>query len=134
MDNLYQENILDHAHNPRNKKIMSDATCHAKGDNPSCGDIGTLYIKFSQTLPNSISDKNDKVSEASFDGVGCAISQASMSMMTEFVNGKTIHELKMIMPGDVYKMLGVSITPPRVNCALLSYRALEQLLPDCANI
>ena len=124
MDTLYQENILDHAHNPRNMRVMSDCTCHAKGDNPSCGDTGHLYLKI----------ENKLVSDASFVGTGCAISQSSLSMMTEYVIGKNVHELKMIMPGNVYEMLGVSITPSRVNCALLSYRALEQLLLNCDSI
>jgi nitrogen fixation NifU-like protein len=124
MDTLYQENILDHAHNPRNMRVIDNCTCHAKGDNPSCGDTGELYIKI----------ENDIVSDASFVGVGCAISQASLSMMTEYIVGKNVHELKMIMPGNVYEMLGVSITPSRVNCALLSYRALEQLLLNCDSI
>jgi nitrogen fixation protein NifU and related proteins len=61
-------------------------------------------------------------------GRGCAISQASMSMMSELLIGKSIKELKLMMPGDVYKMLGIQITPSRVNCALLSYRALENIL------
>ncbi len=124
MDTLYQENILDHAHNPRNMRVMNDCSCYAKGDNPSCGDTGELYMKI----------ENSVVTDASFMGTGCAISQASLSMMTEYLIGKEIRELKMIMPGSVYQMLGVPITPSRVNCALLSYRALEQLLLNCDSI
>lgn len=122
--NLYQENIIDHANNPRNKRVISDCTCSAKGDNPSCGDTGEIFLK----IDKKDNDKDSKVLDASFDGVGCAISQASLSMMTEFLINRNMQEIKMIMPGDIYKMLGVTITPARVNCALLSYRALEQAI------
>ncbi len=115
-EEIYQEQILEAAGNPKNKYIMKDCTCVGDGKNPSCGDSGKLYIKIN----------NQKVSESSFVGEGCAISQAGMSMMTDFVTGKTLHELNMIMPGDVYKMLGVKITPARVGCALLCYNALEE--------
>lgn len=119
LQSLYQENIIDHAEHPRNRYAMENSTAHAKGDNPNCGDSGELYITF---------DNDQKVIKASFTGEGCAISQAGLSMLTELIKGKTLQELKSLMPGDIYAMLGIVITPARVNCALLSYNALEQLL------
>ena len=119
MDELYQENILDHAKTPRNYGELVDASCNAKGDNPSCGDSAELFLKL---------DDSEVVTNASFTGYGCAVSQASMSILTAELKGKNIHQLKSIMPGDIYKMLGINISPARVNCALLSYRALEQTL------
>jgi len=123
-EELYQEQILEAAASTKHKYVIHDSTCVGDGKNPSCGDSGKLYLKFSD-------DKADeRVCEASFQGEGCAISQAGMSMMTEFVIGKNIHELNMIMPGDVYKMLGIKITPARVGCALLCYNALEDSIKN----
>jgi len=66
--------------------------------------------------------------EISFDGVGCAISMALASMLTEFAKGKTREELKDITEKDIYDMLGVHPNPGRENCALLAYRALEKII------
>ncbi len=115
-EELYQEQILEAAASLKHKYVLEDCTCVGDGKNPSCGDSGKLYMRI----------EGDLVSKASFTGEGCAISQAGMSMMAEFVIGKTIHELNMVMPGDVYKMLGIKITPARVGCALLCYNALEE--------
>lgn len=119
MDELYQEQILDYAKNPRNKKVMEDYSLWAIGNNPSCGDSAKLFVKL---------DENNKIVDASFTGEGCAISTAGVSMLTEKLRGMTMAEARKIMPGDIYNMLGINISPSRVNCALLSYRALEQLL------
>ncbi len=132
MNDLYQDNILDHANNPRNKAPrpltptpdpshkgrgeMQNTFC-GEGDNPSCGDSGEMCVKLTSII-----------SYVSWSGVGCAISQASMSMMSEYIKGKSVNDLKMMMPGDVYEMLGIQITPSRVNCALLSYRAIEKII------
>lgn len=115
-EELYQEQILEAAASTKHKYILENCTCVGDGNNPSCGDSGKLYMRI----------EDDLVSEASFTGEGCAISQAGMSMMSGFVIGKTVHELNMVMPGDVYQMLGIKITPARVGCALLCYNALEE--------
>ncbi len=119
MEDLYQEQILDHANSPHNKYVMKDCDFCAKGNNPSCGDQAILYFKL---------DQKGNITEVSFDGEGCAISIASISMLTDKLKNMNIKDLKTIMPGDIYKMLGINISPARVNCALLSYRALEQML------
>ncbi len=79
---LYQEMILDHNRHPRNRHAMEDATTHADGNNPLCGDQITVYLRVEDGI----------VREASFEGHGCAISTASASMMTEAVVGKTREE------------------------------------------
>ena len=132
MNDIYQEHILDHANNPRNKvsgkvapggtvevpnALLQEGVC-GQGDNPSCGDEGELCVEVQDGI----------ITNVKWSGRGCAISQASMSMMSELLIGKNIKELKLMMPGDVYKMLGIQITPSRVNCALLPYRALENIL------
>lgn len=126
MDDLYQEQILDHANNPHNKFMMNNFSVCGKGDNPSCGDSATLYFKIKKNDNKDI--KEEVVEEVSFVGEGCAISTASISMLTDKLKGMKMSEIKNIMPASIYEMLGINISPARVNCALLSYRALEQLL------
>lgn len=135
MNDLYLENILDHANNPRNyKSEIADASnaCDGniggggyicgEGDNPSCGDSGKLCITLSRA--------DNIIEDVCWRGQGCAISQASMSILSEYIKGKSFRELKLLMPGDIYKLLGINITPSRVNCALLSYRAIEKALEN----
>ena len=130
MDNLYQDNILDHAHNPRNKvtQVATGLIC-GEGDNPSCGDSGQMCVSIWAQM-GSLSDKG-VVTDVHWSGSGCAISQASMSIVSEYIKGKSVHDLKLLMPGDIYQLLGIQITPSRVNCALLPYRAVEKILEIC---
>ena len=79
LDALYQEIILDHNRRPRNYHAMPEASCTAEGKNPSCGDQLTVWLRF----------EGDLVADVSFQGVGCAISRASASLMTQAVKGKT---------------------------------------------
>src|SRR3990167_6895020 len=84
LETLYQEVILDHNRAPRNHYAMTSATCKARGVNPLCGDKLTLYLKC----------EKHRIVEISFVGEGCAISQASASLMTEALKGKTEAEAK----------------------------------------
>jgi len=118
MEDIYKQNIIDHYKNPHNKGVLPDFDVKHRGQNVNCGDDITVYIKL----------KDGKVEQVSFDGDGCAISTAASSMLTEEMKGKSIDELKMISPGDVYNMLGIKISPSRVNCALLSYKALNEII------
>ena len=115
---LYAENILDHYKNPRNKKKLEDATVSKPGANPLCGDHLVMYLKI----------ENDKITEATFEGKGCAISQASASMLTEILPGKTVEEAKKISKDDILEMLGVEIGPTRLKCALLAWDTLRESL------
>ena len=139
MDNLYQDNILDHAHNPRNKVaqasplalssregVTQESFVCGEGDNPSCGDSGQMCV----SMGTQIGDLN-VVTDVQWYGTGCAISQASMSIVSEYIKGKSVHDLKLLMPGDIYQLLGIQITPSRVNCALLPYLAVEKILEIC---
>ena len=118
-DEMYQENILDHYKHPHNKRVVSCAGVEAETRNASCGDRGVLYLSF---------DTEERVSDAAFQGEGCAISQAGLSMLTDKLRGMTKDELKLLSPGGIYTMLGVTISPSRVNCALLGYEALQKIL------
>ncbi len=115
-EELYKENILDHYRNPRNNEVLSDFDLKGDGRNASCGDKVTFFVKF---------DKNNNVASVGFSGDGCAISQASTSMLTEKIKGMSMENLKLLSPGDIYDMLGIKISPSRTKCALLPYEALN---------
>ncbi len=136
LDELYQEVILDHSRRPRNFGNLADAAVRVHGDNPSCGDEIDLSVKFG--VDGSLQD-------IKFSGHGCAISQASASMMTAKVKGKTrtaamemlrvFHGLivgegddSLSSLGDLRLMRGVRKFPQRVKCAMLAWRALEEAL------
>lgn len=132
---LYQEVIIDHNRNPRNHHILEDATSTANGFNPLCGDKLTVYAKI----------EDNHINDLSFVGSGCAIAQASASLMTDALKGKTIdeaHELyekvhKMLTQdeetdltsvGKLNVLLGVKAFPARVKCATLAWHTLEAAL------
>lgn len=131
---LYQETILDHNRNPRNHYAMSQATTQAQGFNPLCGDKLTVYLKLEGNL----------ISDISFLGCGCAISQASASLMTETLQNKTINEAHglfkrfhtMVTQSEeqassldkLSVLAGVKAYPARVKCATLAWHTLEAAL------
>jgi len=134
IEELYQEVILDHSRRPRNFGELSDAAVRVHGDNPACGDEIHLAVKF---------DTGGGLEEIKFTGRGCAISQASASLMTMKLKGKSRPEaLEMLQAfhdlvtddvkdapkslGDLRVMRGVRNFPQRVKCAMLPWRALEQ--------
>jgi nitrogen fixation NifU-like protein len=136
LEELYQEVILDHSRRPRNFGELSDAAVRVHGDNPACGDEIHLAVKF---------DGNGGLQDIKFTGHGCAISQASASLMTTKLKGKkradveemfrAFHDLvtteKNDTPnslGDLRVMRGVRKFPQRVKCAMLPWRAVEQAL------
>ena len=136
LEELYQEVILDHSRRPRNFGELPNASVKVHGDNPSCGDEIHLMIKF---------DGNGGLEEIKFTGHGCAISQASASLMTMKLKGKSREEVEKMMSafhdlvteeknappkglGDLQVMRGVRKFPQRVKCAMLPWRAVEQAL------
>lgn len=121
---LYKENILDHYKHPRHKVKMSDATHSSTAHNPVCGDTIAIYIKIS----------NAAIINISFTGEGCAISQASMSLLTDHLLGKQLEEVGTIGESDVYQLLGIPISHTRKKCALLSLTALHNALKNGTTI
>ena len=115
MDALYREAILDHYRHPRNKGHLEAPDISYHDVNPFCGDEITLELKI----------ENGVVVQAAFDGRGCAISQASASMMTEEIIGKSLEELKSWSKDDILELLGIEIGPVRLKCALLPLKALK---------
>ena len=140
LEELYQEVILDHSRRPRNFGDLADAAVRVHGDNPACGDEIHLGVKFGT---------DDRLQEIKFSGHGCAISQASASLMTTKLKGKSRADaLEMLrafrdlvtgetaeapqMLGDLRLMKGVRQFPQRVKCAMLAWRAVEQALGQTA--
>ena len=116
MDDMYREMILDHYHNPRNKKLVAPADIEYEEDNPVCGDHIHLTLRL---------DGNNVVKEVGWDGDGCAISQASASMLYETLAGKTLEEIRSIGKEELLEMLGIPLSPVRLKCALLSLKVLK---------
>lgn len=120
---LYSEIILDHYKNPHNKGRLNCATCKAKENNPQCGDTLMIELKI----------EKDKVKEVAFSGAGCAISQAATSMLTDHLLNKTTKQIEKIKPEDIYKMLGIEISPGRVKCALLGLSTTQKAIKNYNN-
>ena len=116
MDDLYRDYILDHYKNPRNTGELPDATHRYHDTNPLCGDEITMMLKVGD---------GGVVDDVRFIGRGCAISQASASMLTEEVKGKTLDELRALDRDHVLGNLGITISPARIKCALLGLKALK---------
>jgi|SRR5579871_230196 nitrogen fixation NifU-like protein len=116
MDDLYRQYILDHYREPRNHGSLEQPDIHAADTNPLCGDRIAIDLNV----------RDGRVTEVRFNGRGCAISQASASMLTEKIEDATLDELRALTPQDVLDMLGVEIGPARQRCALLSLRVLHQ--------
>ncbi len=115
MEDLYREVILDHYQNPRNYGTLDPADISYEEDNPVCGDHIRLDIRL----------KDGRVAEVRFSGHGCAISQASASMLTEAIEGKTMDELKALNKDDILDLLGIPLGPVRIKCALLPLKVLK---------
>ncbi len=115
MDQLYREAIIDHYKHPRHKGHLPDPDIHYHDTNPFCGDEVTIELKVEDGV----------VVDAAFDGRGCAISQASASMMMEEIIGMPVEELRQWTKEDILDMLGIEIGPVRLKCALLPLKALK---------
>ncbi|MGZ6007075.1 MAG: Fe-S cluster assembly sulfur transfer protein SufU [Rhizomicrobium sp.] len=135
---LYQEVILDHSRHPRHFGKLEHATNAAQGYNPLCGDRVTIYLNVG---------KDGRIADIRFEGKGCAISQASASLMTDMIVGKTVAEAEKLMGGflnlvkgeeveglneddreTLNVMAGVSAFPMRVKCATLAWHTMKSAL------
>lgn len=133
---LYQEMILDHYRRPRNKGDMPNADASVLMKNPLCGDEIAVHLRY----------EGDQIAELGFSGRGCSISQASASMMTQLLKGKSVEDAEAIRArfrdmvmgdkeagedstlGSLRALGGVARFPARVKCALLAWNALETAL------
>jgi nitrogen fixation protein NifU and related proteins len=141
---LYQDIILDHGQRPRNFRKQAQPSHFAHGHNPLCGDRVTVYVAL----------EGERIKDVSFEGRGCAISQASASLMTEILKGKTLAEADSLFKGFHAKvtggaaveapealaddmerldpLMGVKAYPARVKCATLAWHAFEAALKNGA--
>jgi nitrogen fixation NifU-like protein len=140
LDELYRETVLVHARHPHNKGTFISADREGEGTNPVCGDRVGLQL---------LMDK-DLIREARFHGSGCALSQASASMLTDAVTGRPTQEVESLIAevehllrgeeagdadlGELEGLRGVVRFPVRVRCALLAWKVLRQALADGAPI
>ena len=137
LTDLYQEVILDHNRRPRNFHALANASHSAEGYNPLCGDRLTLYLSVNEGV----------ITEAAFEGAGCAISKASASMMTETLKGKTLAEADALFQrfhrmvttppdqpvedmGKLSSLAGVREFPIRVKCASLAWHTFKAALAN----
>ncbi|MEN3047157.1 MAG: Fe-S cluster assembly sulfur transfer protein SufU [Candidatus Caldarchaeales archaeon] len=109
------DEILDHYRNPRNYGELPDATVRAKDSNPLCGDVIEMSLRI----------EGDRIVDVRFRGKGCAISQASASMLTERLKGMSLDEARSLNRDYVLGMLGIELSPVRVKCATLSLKVLK---------
>lgn len=115
---IYRENILDHYKHPRNFGHLKHPDVTQEEGNVTCGDRIVMEVNF---------DK-DKVSEIAFNGDGCAISQASASMLTEKVKEMSKDEIMKLTVDDITSMLGTTLTPSRIKCATLPLEVLQKAI------
>ena len=115
LQEIYQETILDHYRNPRNFGSVKNANVSFKDSNPSCGD----------SIEITLLVKEGKIEDVKFSGKGCAISQASASMLTEFLKGKKVVEVKNLKKENILEMLGIPLSGIRLKCALLSLKVIK---------
>lgn len=122
ISDIYREEILDHAKNPRNQGKLVEFDFEYKENNPVCGDTITVQLKL---------DEQKKIKEIAFEGNGCTVSQAAASMLFESVKERTVAEIEKLSSKDVLDLLGVeTLTPSRMKCALLSLEALKKGIKD----
>jgi nitrogen fixation NifU-like protein len=122
MDDLYRDYILEHYRRPHNFGILDAPTASYEGANPLCGDRITMMLGV----------KDGIVSEVAFTGRGCAISQASASLLTDEIKGKSVEEVEKLTSADLLDLLGIEISPARLKCALLSLDTVAHALAEGA--
>lgn len=116
--NMYTELILENYRNPANFGAIRNADLESEDENPTCGDKIKMQIKLD----------GNKIQDAKFTGDGCAICISSASMLTSLVKGKNLSNVKKISKEDVFKFLGINLTPIRIKCALLPLKVLKMAL------
>lgn len=120
MDDLYRDYILEHYRRPHNFGVLESPSASFEGANPLCGDRITMQLGI----------RDGKVAEVAFTGRGCAISQASASLLTDEVKGMTVEQAAAFRADDLLDLLGIEISPARLKCAMLSLDTLEHALGE----
>ena len=122
MDDLYRDYILEHYRRPHNFGVLEAPTASFEGANPLCGDRITMQLGI----------RDGVVAEIAFTGRGCAISQASASLLTDEIMGMPVEKAEAYRADDLLDLLGIDISPARLKCAMLSLETLEHALAEPA--
>ena len=120
MDDLYRDYILEHYRQPHNFRVLEAPSATYEGANPLCGDRITMQLGV----------KDGVVEQVGFTGRGCAISQASASLLTDEIKGKPVADVAEFAATDLLDLLGIDISPARLKCAMLSFDSLQHLLDE----
>ena len=120
LEQMYREVILDHYKAPRGHGLIEDADAEAEGKNPLCGDEITITVKFGAD--------GETIEKVKFSGRGCAISQASTSMLMEMVKGRTAQQIAELPKEELLEEIGIPLTPIRLKCAILGLGVLKVAL------
>lgn len=118
-ETIYKEQILHLYRNPSNKGVLEDFDAKAQDFSTSCGDDVTVYIKF---------DDQGRIQDVSHDGAGCAISQASVSLLTDWMKGKERDGVARLTDDEMIAMLGIPISHARRGCALLGWKVVQSMI------
>lgn len=120
MDDLYRDYILEHYRRPHNFGVLETPSATHEGANPLCGDRITMQLAVRDGI----------VEDVRFTGRGCAISQASASLLTDEIKGKPVADVAAFGAADLLDLLGIEISPARLKCAMLSFDSLQHLLDE----
>lgn len=115
-DDMYREQIIDLYQHPLNHGVLQHATFSYEEDNPLCGDVIRMDVRL---------DEQGRVAEVAWGGDGCAISQASASLLSEEIKGMTLAEIREFPKEKLLELIGVPLSMARVKCALLSLKVLK---------
>ena len=118
MNDLYKDIIIDHYQNPRNFGDLENPTVKKRLENALCGDMVEMQVKI----------YDNKIDDLRFKGIGCAICIATSSMLTEKVKGMTLSDIEKLNKDDILNMLGVTLMPNRMKCALLPLEVLKEIV------
>ena len=125
-DQLYRETLLDIFRNPKNRGQIAKPDLEARLVNPLCGDEIKLQLQLVDSSKQQAASRIIK--KAVFSGNGCAISQASASLLATYIEGKSLVEVKKLAAKDMIRLIGIKPTPARIGCALLSLEVLREAL------
>lgn len=118
IEDIYRQHILDHYREPHNAGNLSEYTHEAVSHNPLCGDVIHLFLNI----------KNGVVEDVAWQGQGCAISQASASLLTDIMRGKSVEQLRAMREADIEQLLGAPVIATRKKCACLILNTLDKAL------
>ncbi len=119
-EHMYREVILDHYKHPHNYGVIEEPDAHAEGQNPLCGDEVSISVRFGPD--------GETIEDVRFEGRGCAISQASTSMLTDIVKGRKAADVADLQKDELLEEIGIQLTPIRLKCALLGLGVLKVAL------